>query len=329
MLLRFKTCPRADRADSSRKCRLGLVNDPNTFRVCGRVSAPFFYPIPSSLPAHAPESAFKNQRLNRPATSLRLPLTLPALASTSGLTAFPSLPIVQKAAGPPSTIHRLLPAQDNLHSRLHSPQPPRHIAQRQPSSLTMQSEDDRMVTDDGAQTQQQTQSTQQASQVDFADNTHLWGYLIPCSPNLRRIDFQKIKSSYSIGRNREGTKNDIIFPGMKISNFHCVIEWDKIETPSSAIKVTDLSSNGTYSFGVSFFVLGSPAGSKTMGRPSPWAAMGFQNRTAILTRQPPFLRDGHASRLVAQDSYRSLIVCEGGSASLCFPREPIPSTIRP
>ncbi|KAM5536730.1 hypothetical protein V8D89_009657 [Ganoderma adspersum] len=110
----------------------------------------------------------------------------------------------------------------------------------------MQSEDDRMITDDGAQTQQQTQSTQQASQVDYADNTHLWGYLIPCSANLRRIDFQKIKPSYSIGRNREGTKNDIIFPGMKISNFHCVIEWDKIETPSSAIKVTDLSSNGTF-----------------------------------------------------------------------------------
>ncbi|PIL29680.1 transporter [Ganoderma sinense ZZ0214-1] len=110
----------------------------------------------------------------------------------------------------------------------------------------MQSEDDRMMTDDGAQTQQQTQSTQQASQADFTDNTHLWGYLIPCSANLRRIDFQKIKPSYSIGRNREGTKNDIIFPGMKISNFHCVIEWDKNETPSSAIKVTDLSSNGTF-----------------------------------------------------------------------------------
>ena len=81
----------------------------------------------------------------------------------------------------------------------------------------MQSEDDRMITDDGAQTQQQTQSTQQASQIDYTDNTHLWGYLIPCSANLRRIDFQKIKPSYSIGRNREGTKNDIIFPGMKIS----------------------------------------------------------------------------------------------------------------
>ncbi|KAI1787438.1 Pkinase-domain-containing protein [Ganoderma leucocontextum] len=110
----------------------------------------------------------------------------------------------------------------------------------------MLAEDDRMITDDGAQTQQQTQSTQQASQTDYADNTHLWGYLIPCSANLRRIDFQKIKPSYRIGRNREGTKNDIIFPGMKISNFHCTIEWDTDETLSSAIKVADMSSNGTF-----------------------------------------------------------------------------------
>ena len=29
-----------------------LVNHPDTFRVCGLVSAPFFYPIPSSLSTH-------------------------------------------------------------------------------------------------------------------------------------------------------------------------------------------------------------------------------------------------------------------------------------
>ncbi|TBU44526.1 Pkinase-domain-containing protein [Dichomitus squalens] len=103
-----------------------------------------------------------------------------------------------------------------------------------------------MMTDDGAQTQQQTQSTQQASQNDYVLDTHLWGYLIPCSANLRRIDFQKIKTSYRIGRNREEHKNDIILPGMKISNFHCIIEWDGDETPKSAIKVTDASSNGTF-----------------------------------------------------------------------------------
>ena len=81
----------------------------------------------------------------------------------------------------------------------------------------MQAEDDRMITDDGAQTQQQTQSTQQASQQDVPDEEHLWGYLIPCSANLRRIDFLKVKNIYRVGRNREEHKNDIIFPGMKIS----------------------------------------------------------------------------------------------------------------
>ncbi|RPD54428.1 kinase-like protein [Lentinus tigrinus ALCF2SS1-7] len=103
-----------------------------------------------------------------------------------------------------------------------------------------------MVTDDGAQTQQQTQSTQQASQGDVVVDEHLWGYLIPCSANLRRIDFQKVKTTYRIGRNREEHKNDIILPGMKISNFHSTIEWDGDETAKSAVKVTDLSSNGTF-----------------------------------------------------------------------------------
>lgn len=81
----------------------------------------------------------------------------------------------------------------------------------------MQAEDDRMVTDDGVQTQQQTQSTQQASQDEVVVDEHLWGYLIPCSASLRRIDFLKMKRIYRIGRNREEQKNDIILPGMKIS----------------------------------------------------------------------------------------------------------------
>ncbi|KAI0762162.1 Pkinase-domain-containing protein [Trametes elegans] len=115
----------------------------------------------------------------------------------------------------------------------------------------MQAEDqnmaDAMVTDDvGAQTQQQTQSTQEASQPEYIVDAHLWGFLIPCSPILRRIDFQKIKPKYQIGRNTEGHRNDIILPGMKISNFHCIIEWDGDETERSAVKVTDLSSNGTF-----------------------------------------------------------------------------------
>ncbi|KAI0355786.1 Pkinase-domain-containing protein [Trametes cingulata] len=116
----------------------------------------------------------------------------------------------------------------------------------------MQAEDqnmaDAMVTDEGVtqSTQQPTQSTQEASQPDYAVDAHLWGFLIPCSANLRRIDFQKVKPKYQIGRNTEAHKNDIILPGMKISNFHCIIEWDGDEGPRSAVKVTDLSSNGTF-----------------------------------------------------------------------------------
>ncbi|KAI0630061.1 kinase-like domain-containing protein [Trametes polyzona] len=117
----------------------------------------------------------------------------------------------------------------------------------------MQSEDQNMndamviVNDEAVvQTQQQTQSTQEASQHDYVVDSHLWGYLIPCSANLRRIDFHKIRPKYQIGRNTEQNKNDIILPGLKISNFHCVIEWDGDETARSAVKVTDLSSNGTF-----------------------------------------------------------------------------------
>ncbi|KAI8972182.1 Pkinase-domain-containing protein [Trametes punicea] len=116
----------------------------------------------------------------------------------------------------------------------------------------MQAEDqnmaDAMITDDSVtqSTQQQTQSTQEASQPDYVVDAHLWGFLIPCSANLRRIDFQKLKPKYQIGRNTEQHKNDIILPGMKISNFHCIIEWDGDESPRSAVKVTDLSSNGTF-----------------------------------------------------------------------------------
>lgn len=83
----------------------------------------------------------------------------------------------------------------------------------------MQAEDDHMITDDGAQTQQQTQSTQQASQQEPIDEEYLWGYLIPCSANLRRMDFQKAKPVYRVGRNRDELKNDVVFPGMKISTF--------------------------------------------------------------------------------------------------------------
>jgi hypothetical protein len=65
--------------------------------------------------------------------------------------------------------------------------------------------------------QQQTQSTQQASQQPpmESNDTHLWGYLQPCTGGLTRIDFWKIHPRYTIGRNTE--LNQVVFPGFKIS----------------------------------------------------------------------------------------------------------------
>ena len=79
-----------------------------------------------------------------------------------------------------------------------------------------------MAIDPPSSSYEETQSTQQPTQIASQEDkgimdTHLWGFLIPCSANLRRIDFQKIKPSYRIGRNREEQKNDIILPGMNIS----------------------------------------------------------------------------------------------------------------
>jgi len=64
---------------------------------------------------------------------------------------------------------------------------------------------------------QQTQSTQQASQQPpvESNDTHLWGYLQPCTGGLTRIDFWKIHPRYTIGRNTE--LNQVVFPGFKIS----------------------------------------------------------------------------------------------------------------
>jgi hypothetical protein len=69
------------------------------------------------------------------------------------------------------------------------------------------------------QTQQTQLSTQQYSQpeADQVDsNTHLWGFLLPCSPRLRQLDFWRIQPTYTIGR---GQDNAIRLPGMRISAF--------------------------------------------------------------------------------------------------------------
>ena len=69
-------------------------------------------------------------------------------------------------------------------------------------------------------TQEETQPTQisESSQQQRPADAHLWGYLIPCSAQQRRIDFSRDKHAYKIGRNRdEWIGNDHILTGMKIS----------------------------------------------------------------------------------------------------------------
>jgi ser/thr/tyr protein kinase RAD53 len=70
-----------------------------------------------------------------------------------------------------------------------------------------------------AETQQATQLSEPGGSQRPSE-AHLWGYLIPCSPQQRRIDFSKDKKSYRIGRNREAQSgNDHILLGMKISEY--------------------------------------------------------------------------------------------------------------
>ncbi|KIM40164.1 hypothetical protein M413DRAFT_413516 [Hebeloma cylindrosporum] len=109
----------------------------------------------------------------------------------------------------------------------------------------MQYEEDAHDDSQDSEQQTQTQSTQEASQPDpISLDAHLWGYLQPCSAALTRIDFWKIHPRYTIGRNTE--INQVVLPGPKVSNQHCVITWDGKDSRSSTVVVLDLSSNGTF-----------------------------------------------------------------------------------
>ncbi|EKM80931.1 hypothetical protein AGABI1DRAFT_37595 [Agaricus bisporus var. burnettii JB137-S8] len=94
----------------------------------------------------------------------------------------------------------------------------------------------------------QTQSTQQASQHQEDLERHLWGALIPCNSQIARVDLWKIQAVYEVGRNP--TSNQVVFPGPKISNFHCRLVWDRKDTRDSVVTVSDFSSNGTFINGV-------------------------------------------------------------------------------
>ncbi|KAL9711831.1 hypothetical protein Ac2012v2_004904 [Leucoagaricus gongylophorus] len=95
----------------------------------------------------------------------------------------------------------------------------------------------------------QTQSTQEDNSQQQDDlERHLWGALIPCNSHIARVDLWKIQTTYCVGRNPQG--NQIVFPGPKISNFHCQMTWDGNDSQDSVVTVLDLSSNGTYIGGV-------------------------------------------------------------------------------
>lgn len=70
--------------------------------------------------------------------------------------------------------------------------------------------------DYGSQSQQETQSTQEASQntIPDIDTESLWGYLQPCSAELFRLEFDHLQKTYTIGRNE---KNLCVLPGVKVS----------------------------------------------------------------------------------------------------------------
>lgn len=75
--------------------------------------------------------------------------------------------------------------------------------------------EDGAYNNDSQEPEQQTQSTQQASQHEKSEDAHLWGYMQPCNASLTRIDFWKMHPKYTIGRNTE--LNQVILPGCKVS----------------------------------------------------------------------------------------------------------------
>ena len=71
---------------------------------------------------------------------------------------------------------------------------------------------------DATQQTQQTQQTQPTSQeINWAMETHLWGFLLPCSTALPRIDLPRTIPRCRFGRNASIELNDFILSGMKIS----------------------------------------------------------------------------------------------------------------
>ncbi|KAI0058110.1 kinase-like protein [Artomyces pyxidatus] len=100
---------------------------------------------------------------------------------------------------------------------------------------------------DMEQTQETQVSTQQASQQydNHPMNSHLFGYLQPCTINMARVDLYKAVPEVKIGR-APAPVNDLVFPSMKISQRHCRLSWNGAEDHTSIVTITDTSTNGTW-----------------------------------------------------------------------------------
>ncbi|KAF8586665.1 Pkinase-domain-containing protein [Ramaria rubella] len=92
-------------------------------------------------------------------------------------------------------------------------------------------------------TQQQTQS--QHCTYDPELDQHLVGLLIPSSDACPQFELAKSKDSQSwkIGRHHQ---NDLVLPGLRLSNFHGVLTWNGQPGQRSEVTLEDRSSNGTW-----------------------------------------------------------------------------------
>ena len=116
-----------------------------------------------------------------------------------------------------------------------------------PSLSTLSSQDDYdgpvMSTCDD-ENGESTQEMTQTQPVDYAPPAaerfdHLWGRLIPASPQVKRLDFDHSKDEYTIGR---GLNVDYTLTGSnRISTLHIRFKYF-----DNTVFLTDLSMNGTY-----------------------------------------------------------------------------------
>ncbi|KAJ7248921.1 kinase-like domain-containing protein [Mycena rebaudengoi] len=91
---------------------------------------------------------------------------------------------------------------------------------------------------------QKTEEVSHPQSQSQSGSAELWGYLSPClSRSINRVDLHRDSLEVTVGRS---PNNQVMFPGLKISNYHAVIQWNGLEYADSVITIEDKSSNGTF-----------------------------------------------------------------------------------